>query len=57
MKIERDKWVQVKALSPERALKFFGKPPDWPVREVPNTLDEGDGRRVYEVKADDADTE
>ena len=26
---------------------------DWPVREVPNSLDEVDGRRLFEVKASD----
>lgn len=52
--IERDEWLRVKALSADRALRFFAMPPDWPVREVPNTLDEVDGRRLFEVKAPDA---
>jgi hypothetical protein len=52
VEFERDEWVQVKTLSAESARRFFGKPADWPVREVPNTLDEVDGRRLFEVKAD-----
>ena len=43
-------WVSVRALAAANALRFFGRPPDWPVREVPNTLDEIDGRRLFEVK-------
>jgi len=51
--IERDEWVRVKTLTKEAALRFFGRPKDWPVREVPHSLDESDGRREFEVKAGD----
>ena len=50
---ERDEWVRVKTLTADHARRFFGMPPEVEVREVPNTLDESDGRRVFEVHVGD----
>lgn len=49
--MERDEWVFVKTLSADRARRFFGVSEDCPVEEVPGTLDEADGRRLFKVKA------
>ncbi len=50
LEFEPDEWLRVRADNAEAARKFFGAPPNWPVRFA--GFDERRPGRIWEVLAD-----